>query len=74
MVTSGIRIGTPAVTTREMKEEEMKEIAVLIATTLKNAKNESKLQEVREAVKKLCEKFPLYKERITRGKEGLQQE
>ena len=73
MVTSGIRIGTPAVTTRGMKEGEMKEIAVLIAATLKNTKNEGKLQEVREAVKELCEKFPLYKERITKGREELQQ-
>ena len=72
MVTSGIRIGTPAVTTRGMKEEEMKRIAVLIATTLKNAKNEGKLQDVREAIKELCEKFPLYRERINRGKEELQ--
>jgi len=73
MITSGIRIGTPAVTTRGMKEDEMKRIAVLIATTLKNAKNEGKLREVREGVKRLCENFPLYKERIIRGKEELQE-
>ena len=73
MVTSGIRIGTPAVTTRGMKEGEMKQIAALIATTLKNAKSEDKIREVQEAVKELCEKFPLYKERIARTKQELHQ-
>ena len=71
MVTSGIRIGTPAVTTRGMKEGEMKQIAALIAMTLKNAKSEGKIREVQEAVKELCEKFPLYKERIARTKQDL---
>jgi len=73
MVTSGIRIGTPAVTTRGMKEGEMKQIAALIAMTLKNAKSEGKIREVQEAVKELCEKFPLYKERIARTKQELHQ-
>ena len=73
MITSGIRIGTPAVTTRGMKEAEMKQIAVLIATTLKNAKDKSKIKEIQEAVRELCEKFPLYKERIAMGKEKLQE-
>jgi len=57
-ITSGIRIGTPAVTTRGMKEEEMKEIATLIDLTLKNFdKNQ---EEVINRVDKLCKQFPVY--------------
>ncbi|MCX7653236.1 MAG: serine hydroxymethyltransferase [Fervidobacterium sp.] len=70
-VASGIRLGTPALTTRGMKEEQMEEIAELIVTVLKNVKDEegnvdqeiSKV--VTEKVLKLCEKFPLYKGKIT---------
>ncbi|OGC21138.1 serine hydroxymethyltransferase [candidate division WOR-1 bacterium RIFOXYB2_FULL_37_13] len=61
-VTSGIRIGTPAVTTREMKEPEMKEIASLISKAIDNKDNEAKKKELREKVKALCLKFPLYLE------------
>ncbi len=57
-VTSGIRIGTPAVTTRGMKEEDMAEIADLIYTTLNNY--EGSRDEVTARVKKLCNKYPLY--------------
>ncbi len=64
MVTSGIRIGTPAVTTRGMKEEEMRLIARLISHVLKNVQDEKRIAEVREQVGTLCEKFPLYRERI----------
>jgi glycine hydroxymethyltransferase len=63
-VTSGIRVGTPAVTTRGMKEEDMKTIALLISKVLKNLKDEKCLLEVKEAVKTLCDKYPLYYERI----------
>ncbi|HLE17102.1 MAG TPA: serine hydroxymethyltransferase [Syntrophales bacterium] len=63
-VTSGIRVGTPAVTTRCMKEEEMKTIALLISEALKHSKDERRLQAVKEEVKALCHKFPLYYERI----------
>jgi len=66
MVTSGIRIGTPAVTTRGMKEEEMRTIARLIAHVLKDIKDEKRVAEVREQVSALCEKFPLYRERLMR--------
>jgi glycine hydroxymethyltransferase len=55
-VTSGIRVGTPAVTTRGMKAEEMKKIAMLIDLAL--SKNNSNL-EIREEVLKLCNDFPL---------------
>ncbi|MBZ9608097.1 serine hydroxymethyltransferase [Clostridium estertheticum] len=57
-VTSGIRIGTPAVTTRGFKEEEMKKIAELINETLEN--REGNLEPIREKVVQLCSKFPLY--------------
>ncbi|WP_411911142.1 serine hydroxymethyltransferase [Clostridium estertheticum] len=58
-VTSGIRIGTPAVTTRGFKEEEMKIIAELINETIEN--REGNLVPIREKVKELCSRFPLYK-------------
>jgi glycine hydroxymethyltransferase len=67
MVTSGIRIGTPAVTTRGMKEEEMRTIARLIAHVLNDIKDDKRLAEVREQVSALCDKFPLYRERILKG-------
>lgn len=60
MITSGIRIGTPAVTTRGMKEEEMKEIAELIDMTLRDFGGKS--EEVRNRVAALCKRFPVYKE------------
>jgi glycine hydroxymethyltransferase len=55
----GIRIGTPAVTTRGMKEEEMLEIADLIAEALSNRNEESGLGRVREKVRELTRRFPL---------------
>ncbi|MCX5798552.1 MAG: serine hydroxymethyltransferase [Proteobacteria bacterium] len=58
--TSGIRIGTPAVTTRGMKEDEMNIIAELIDRVLKNLENEKVYGEIRENVKTLCKKFPFY--------------
>ena len=67
MVTSGIRMGTPAVTTRGMKEDEMKTIARLIAHILKNIRDEKRIQEVRKEVASLCERFPLYRERMEKG-------
>ncbi len=59
-VTSGIRIGTPAVTTRGFKEEEMKEVASIIASVLKNIDDENVKKEAADRVKALTDKFPLY--------------
>ncbi len=58
-ITSGVRIGTPAVTSRGMKEEDMKEIARLISMTLNSF--ETKQDEIKAGVKALTEKYPLYK-------------
>lgn len=63
-VTSGIRIGTAAVTTRGFNEQDMKEIASIIAFTLKNHEDESKPQEAADRVKMLTGKFPLYETMI----------
>ncbi|WP_413377937.1 serine hydroxymethyltransferase [Alkalihalobacillus sp. 1P02AB] len=59
-VTSGIRIGTAAVTSRGLDEEAMDEIGELIALTLKNTENEEALEEVRTRVATLTAKFPMY--------------
>lgn len=67
MITSGIRIGTPALTTRGMKEADMKRIAGLIAEVLGHIEDESRIRDVRAEVASLCEKFPLYSERIARA-------
>jgi len=59
-VTSGIRIGTPAVTTRGMKEREMDVISELIDKVLKSLKDERLHSDIKEKVKALCKKFPFY--------------
>lgn len=59
-VTSGFRVGTPAVTTRGMKEEEMKLIAGFIDRAIKNNEDEKELALIKKEVAELCAKFPLY--------------
>jgi len=59
-VTSGIRIGTPAVTTRGMKENEMELIADFMNDAINNFDDDNKLEKIRHDVKQLCSGFPLY--------------
>ena len=59
-VTSGLRIGTPAVTTRGFKEDEVSLVASWICDILKDLENESETNRVKSEVKNLCEKFPVY--------------
>ncbi|MGE8033424.1 serine hydroxymethyltransferase [Lysinibacillus sp. NPDC093692] len=59
-VTSGIRIGTPAVTSRGFNEEDMKEVGAIIATVLKNPEDEAVKTEAKARVKALTDKHPLY--------------
>jgi glycine hydroxymethyltransferase len=61
-ITSGLRIGTPAVTTRGMKEAEMLEISGIIADVLDNPDDESVLHAAKQKVESLTERFPLYPE------------
>ena len=61
-VTSGIRIGTPAITTRDMGKEEMKEIVRMIDSIIRDSKNIENIHQVKVEVKNLCESYPIYKE------------
>jgi len=61
-VASGIRVGTPAVTTRGMREAEMETIGDLIARALKTPEDDGALTMIRMEVETLCRKFPLYPE------------
>ncbi|PLX92538.1 MAG: serine hydroxymethyltransferase [Desulfuromonas sp.] len=63
-VTSGFRIGTPATTSRGLKEAEMKQVAVWIDRALKNVENDDALGAIRGEVRDLCSRFPLYAHRL----------
>ena len=65
-VTSGIRLGSPALTTRGMKGAQMRQIARLIDKVLSNLSDDKIIKEVKEAVDKLTKKFPIYKGSILR--------
>ena len=60
-ITSGVRLGTPAITARGMKEDEAVQIAEMIIKVLENVNDDEKIAEVKNEVLKLAEKFPLYK-------------
>jgi len=60
-VTSGVRIGTPACTTRGMKEDEMKYIAECIAKVVEHVNDEDIIKKVKERTLELCKRFPVYK-------------
>ena len=60
-ITSGVRLGTPAITARGMKEDEAGQIAEMIIKVLENVNDDGKIAEVKNEVLKLAEKFPLYK-------------
>ena len=63
-VTSGIRIGTPASTTRGLKEGEMRQVGAWIDRALKNIENEAELATIRGEIRELCQQFPLYAHRL----------
>ena len=63
-ITSGIRIGTPAITTRGMKEDEMGVIAGFINEALINTDNGRVLSRIKDDVRELCHKFPMYRDRL----------
>jgi glycine hydroxymethyltransferase len=58
-ITSGIRIGTPAITTRGMKQKEAFEIVALIDEVINHVNDDAKLRMIKEQVLKLCKKFPI---------------
>ncbi len=63
-VTSGIRIGTPATTTRGLKENEMRQTGAWIDEALQNIENEAVLARIRGEIRELCQQFPLYAHRL----------
>lgn len=60
-ITSGIRIGTPAITTRGLKEKEVEEVANYMCEVLKNPENQALRREIRKKVREICLKFPFYR-------------
>jgi glycine hydroxymethyltransferase len=61
-VTSGVRIGTPALTTRGMEEKDLKEIGEMIGKRIKNPEDDELAEEIRSRVNELLENYPLYKD------------
>ncbi|HYN03873.1 MAG TPA: serine hydroxymethyltransferase [Vicinamibacteria bacterium] len=71
MVASGIRLGTPAITTRGMREADMAEVAKLVSRALHAVENETELAEVKREVRKVCDGFPLYAARLAAYEKAL---
>jgi glycine hydroxymethyltransferase len=63
-VTSGVRIGTPASTTRGLKEKEMRQVGAWIDEALQNIENDTVLVKIRGEIRELCQQFPLYAHRL----------
>ena len=59
-VTSGIRLGTPALTTRGLKEEDIREVADIIADVIENREDSAVIEAAKAKVQAICKKFPLY--------------
>lgn len=72
MKASGIRVGTPALTTRGMKEDEMRQIALWISEALAEPDDESVQKSVRSRVEELCARFPIYEKRLVRSRAQVQ--
>ena len=74
--TSGIRLGTAALTTRGMKEDDMRQIARWIDTVIRNLGEEKVIERVRNEVHGMCDRYPLYPEwrekahKLLKGQEG----
>ncbi|HNF59068.1 MAG TPA: serine hydroxymethyltransferase, partial [Elusimicrobiota bacterium] len=66
-ITSGVRLGTPALTTRGMKAKEMEKIAGWINAAIEGRSDDKALAKIRREVETLCKKFPLYRHRLKRG-------
>jgi glycine hydroxymethyltransferase len=64
-VTSGIRIGTPGVTTRGLKEKEMEEVGDYISELLNHPEDDKLIKSIKMKIRSLCDRFPLYSERLT---------
>jgi len=71
MVASGIRLGTPALTTRGMKEADMAQVAHLVSRALRAVENETELAQVKREVRTMCERFPLYAARLASYEKAL---
>ena len=72
-VTSGIRIGTPAVTTRGLKEAEMERVGNFMADLLLNHGDDALIGKIREEIRKICDAFPLYEKRLRRYQATLEE-
>jgi glycine hydroxymethyltransferase len=59
-VTGGIRVGTPAVTSRGLKESEMKQVAEWMNRAILNRRDEQEISRIRSEVRELCQRFPIY--------------